>query len=82
MHFIADTDTDKNILKRYSIADADTAVLCCFEVATYQIINNFGHNFYFAADTDTDTEKYSFQIVSAMNRRLKNYQYQYWKAKT
>ena len=33
MHFIADTDTDKNDLELFFVADADTAVLCSFEGA-------------------------------------------------
>ena len=35
------------------VADADTAVLCSFDIADQ---NYFGNNFYFIADTDT--EKY------------------------
>ena len=56
MHFITDTDTENCfLLESIFVADADTAVLCSFDIADKDY---FGHNFDFVADTDT--EKYYF----------------------
>ena len=55
----------KLVLHSFFVADTDTAVLCSFERGRIADKNCFEHNFYFIADTDT--EKYYFWIISAMN---------------
>ena len=54
MHFIAestDTDTDVMFLKLIVRSNAYTAILCSLDIADNI---DFGHNFDFIADTDTE----------------------------